>query len=91
MRAMTFAAVAALVLTAGCGNGGSAVETRDREAEVQAAAASGGAPSAPDAGSDASSGAPEAWAASSRRGANWVKSSRPRAVHIQVRPDPLAK
>ena len=60
MRAMTFAAVAALVLTAGCGNGGSAVETRDREAEVQAAAASGGAPSAPDAGSDASSGAPEA-------------------------------
>ena len=60
MRAMTFAAVAALVLTGGCGNGGSAVETRDREAEVQAAAATGGAPSAADAGSDASAGAPEA-------------------------------
>ena len=60
MRAMTFAAVAALVLTGGCGNGGSAVETRDREAEVQAAAASGGAASASEAGSEASAGAPEA-------------------------------
>jgi pyocin large subunit-like protein len=60
MRAMTFAAVAAMVLAGGCGNGGSAVETRDREAEVQAAAASGAAPSAADAGSDASAAPSEA-------------------------------
>ena len=60
MRAMTFAAVAAMVLTGGCGNGGSAVETRDRDAEVQAAAGSGTAPSAADAGSDASAAPSEA-------------------------------
>jgi hypothetical protein len=53
MRATTFAAVAALVLTGGCGNGGSAVETRDREAEVLPAA-SGGSAAASDGGSDAS-------------------------------------
>lgn len=60
MRSMTFAAVAALVMTGGCGNGGSAVETRDRDAEVQAAAAISGAPSATEAASDASASAPEA-------------------------------
>lgn len=60
MRAMTFAAVAALVLTGGCGNGGSAVETRDREAEVQSGVATGGTASAVDAGSDASASASEA-------------------------------
>lgn len=52
MRVMTFAAVAALVMTGGCGNGGSAVETRDRQAEVLPTA-SGGAVAAADAGSDA--------------------------------------
>lgn len=60
MRAMTFAAVAALVLTGGCGNGGSAVETRDREAEVQSISGAEGAATAADGGSDASAGAPEA-------------------------------
>ena len=60
MRATTFAAVAALVLTSGCGNGGSAVDTRDREAEVQATAGPGETVSASDGGSDASAAAPEA-------------------------------
>ena len=60
MRMMTFAAVAALVLTGGCGNGGSAVETRERDAEVLAVADAGGAPSVGDAAGDASAGAPEA-------------------------------
>lgn len=57
MRVATFLAVAALVLTGGCGNGGSAVQTRDHqtEAEVQAAAdVPGSAVSAADSGSDAS-------------------------------------
>lgn len=55
MRVSVFAAVTALALTGGCGNGGSAVETRDRGAEVQAAAdLPDGAVSAAEAGSDAS-------------------------------------
>lgn len=54
MRVSVFLAVAALALTGGCGNGGSAVETRDRETEVQAAAdLPQGVASAADAGSDA--------------------------------------
>jgi pyocin large subunit-like protein len=60
MRVMTFAAVAALVLTGGCGNGGSAVETRDRSAEVQAVADGAEAPSAADSATDASAAATEA-------------------------------
>lgn len=46
MRALTFAAVALLALTGGCGNGGSAVETRDRSAEVQSVADTSGLPAA---------------------------------------------
>lgn len=57
MRISVFLAVAALALTGGCGNGGSAVETRDRAA-TEAPAAEGGAiglaSSAADVGSDAS-------------------------------------
>jgi hypothetical protein len=63
MRVMTFAAVAALVLTGGCGNGGSAVETRDREAAEAPATAGetvGLAASAVDAGADAATPAVEA-------------------------------
>ncbi|MBN8551510.1 MAG: S-type pyocin family protein [Caulobacterales bacterium] len=57
MRVMVFSAVAALALTGGCGNGGSAVETRDRAA-AEAPATEGGtaglASSAIDVGTDAS-------------------------------------
>jgi len=63
MRVMTFAAVAALVLTGGCGNGGSAVETRDRAAAETPTAegeAIALAASAVDAGSDASAPVTEA-------------------------------
>ncbi len=63
MRVMTFAAVAALVLTGGCGNGGSAVETRDRAESGTPTAqgeAVGLASSAVDAGSDASAPVTEA-------------------------------
>lgn len=61
MRAMRFAVVAALVLTSGCGNGGSAVETRDREADAEIQAAGpGSAASAADGGTDASATASEA-------------------------------
>ena len=56
MRALTFGAVALLALTGGCGNGGSAVETRDRSAEVQTVAGASGpeAASAEGAATDAS-------------------------------------
>lgn len=60
MRVMTtIAALTALVLASGCGNGGSAVETRDREADVQAAVTAE-APAAADAASEASATAMEA-------------------------------
>lgn len=63
MRVVAFAAVAAMVLTGGCGNGGSAVETRDRSAEAQSVADLGTATdpaTAEAAATDASASAPEA-------------------------------
>ena len=62
MRALAFLAVSLLVLTGGCGNGGSAVETRDRSTEVQAVADSdgGAAASAESAASEASAPVTEA-------------------------------
>ncbi|WP_282008945.1 S-type pyocin family protein [Brevundimonas aveniformis] len=64
MRSLTFAAVAILALTGGCGNGGSAVETRDRSGDTQALAdlgdATGSTVAAEDTATEASAPAVEA-------------------------------